>query len=87
MNKFKNGPRKTTYKIIEFSCLPCKYLRSDLLCSGFEPIREYHCTHPEKPKGIMYGAKGQYIGRKPNTPDWCPYLLKQNKKQFNVKLS
>ena len=87
----KNGPRKTTYKITEYSCLPCKYLRTDLIRSGFEPLRDYHCTHPDKPRrwtslSNIDDNKGTFIGRKPNTPEWCPYL-KNGKKSVSISYS
>ncbi len=79
----KNHPykRKAGYKVVEVppqeaytykSCHECMYYENRLIKSGFNPIREKVCTHPQAPRNYFRGGNLDNILGFGQTPNWCP---------------
>ena len=64
-------------KIEYHTCSNCDNQESNLIKSGFNPIREYKCAHENSKSEQIWVPKG-YLGTDEKgdikTPKWCPYL-------------
>jgi hypothetical protein len=74
------------------SCMGCKYKNHQLVRSGFNPIYKNNCEHPDLPENIKSKSYNYYDGNLDNillngkTPDWCPYIVKENEEN-NKKIN
>lgn len=70
----KEGP--SIKKITITVCQGCKYLLSDLSKTGRNPVRNYHCIHPDVVIKTEFPIvqTPMPIGYSDDTPEWCPYI-------------
>lgn len=57
----------------ELRCSGCEYFKHTLVRSGFNPLYNNNCNHPE-----IKQSKWPWEGNLPDdgiTPEWCPYLI------------
>ena len=72
------------------SCMGCKYKNHQLVRSGFDPIYRNDCEHPNLSKDnkiynlFSYSGNLDDILLNGKTPEWCPFIVKENKEKNNI---
>jgi len=81
----ETGP--TTVRSESQVCGLCKFHEQHMIHSGENPLYHHYCIHPISLQGAagqkypnIEGYAGREIGRSDNTPDWCPVLPHNERK-------